>query len=188
MISTRVLVYGFGPYRQFNDNVTAKVLHEVPHRRWLKKAVFPVKFQRSQFIQAVEQFTPDVILGLGQCSRGRLLRIETRAINKRRGSKKEKARPIMRSGAPKLFTDLRPELGRHARHSRNAGDYVCNFSMYVILETLRRRRLATRCGFIHIPYDYDPGKAARLVDNALARMVRHESASGAPSKTAHPLR
>ena len=175
MTSTRILVYGFGPYRQFNDNVTAKVLREVPNRRWLKKAVFPVKFQRRQFIQAVEKFTPDVILGLGQCSRGRLLRIETQAINKRRSGKNEKARPIVRGGAPKLFTDLRPELGRPARHSRNAGDYVCNFSMYVILETLRRRQLAIRYGFIHIPCDYDLGRAAALVDSALVRMVSHES-------------
>lgn len=170
-----ILLYGFGPYRQFKDNVTERVLRKIRRRRGLAKIVFPVKFNRAQFTQTVEKFTPDVVLGLGQCSRGRLLRIEIRAINKRRGSKKERARPIVRGGAPKLFTDLRPELGRHARRSRNAGDYVCNFSIYVILETLRRRRLATRCGFIHIPYDYDPGKAARLVDSALGRIVRHES-------------
>jgi len=184
----RILLYGFGPYRQFKDNVTERVLRKIRKRQGLTKIVFPVKFNRAQFVGAVTKYSPEWIVGLGQCSRGWRLRIETRAINKRRGSKKEKAQPIVRGGARKLFTDLRPELGRYARHSRNAGDYVCNFSLYVILETLRRRRLATRCGFIHIPYDYDPGKAARLVDGALARMVRHESASGAPSKTARPLR
>ena len=184
----RVLLYGFGPYRQFKDNVTERVLRKIRKRRGLTKIVFPVKFNRSQFIGAVMKYSPEWIVGLGQCSRGRRLRIETRAINKRRGSKKEKARPIVRGGAPKLFTDLRPELGRHARRSRNAGDYVCNFSLYIILETLRRHRLATRCGFIHIPYDYDLGRAARLVDSTLAGMVSHESDSGAPSKTAHPLR
>jgi pyroglutamyl-peptidase len=174
MTRTRILLYGFGPYRQFNDNVTARILREVPHRRWLKKAVFPVKFQRSQFIQAVEQFTPDVILGLGQCSRGRLLRIETRAINKRRSSKKEKARPIVARGAPKLLTHYRFQLRGHARRSRNAGDYVCNYSMYVILDFLKRRQLPIRFGFVHVPCRYDVMKAARLLEKTIGDIRRSD--------------
>ncbi len=171
----RILLYGFGPYRQFKDNVTERVLRKIRMRRGLTKIVFPVRFNRAQFVGAVMKHSPEWIVGLGQCSHGRRLRIETRAINTRRNSKKKKAQPIVARGAPKLFTDLRLELGRQARHSRNAGDYVCNFSLYVILETLRRRQLAIRCGFIHIPHDYDVGRAAALVDSALARMVRYES-------------
>ncbi len=170
----RILLYGFGPYRQFKGNVTGRVLRKIPKRPGLSKMVFPVKFNRGQFVTAVTKCKPEWIVGLGQCSRGRRLRIETRAINKRRGSKKEKARPIVQGGARRIFTDLRPELGQHARRSRNAGDYVCNFSLYVILETLRRRRLATQCGFIHIPYDYQAGRAAKLLDSALTRMLRQE--------------
>ena len=171
----RILLYGFGPYRQFKDNVTERILRKIPKRRGLTKIVFPVKFDRSQFIRAVTKYNPQWIVGLGQCSRGRRLRIETRAINQRRSSKREKARPIVPHGASKLFTDLRLELGRQARRSRNAGDYVCNFSIYVILETLRRHQLKIQYGFIHIPHDYDAGKAAAFVDSALAQMVRHES-------------
>ena len=167
----RILVYGFGPYRQFQDNVTERILRRIPNRRELTKVVFPVKFNRSQFTRAVIQYKPQRILGLGQCSRGRRLRIETRALNRRRNSKKEKPRPIMPRGAPKLFTDLRPKLGAQTRRSRNAGDYVCNFSMYVILECLRRRQLAIRCGFIHVPHSYDAGKAAKLISRALGKMT-----------------
>jgi pyroglutamyl-peptidase len=171
----RILLYGFGPYRQFTDNVTERILRKIPKRRGLTKIVFPVKFDRAQFIRAVTKYNPQWIVGLGQCSRGRRLRIETRALNRRRNSKREKARPIAARGARKLFTDLRLDLGRQARRSRDAGDYVCNFSMYVMLETLRRRQLKIRYGFIHIPRDYDPGKVAALVDSALAQMIRHES-------------
>jgi len=174
-ITMRVLLYGFGPYRQFDGNVTERILRKIPRRRGLTKIVFPVKFNRSQFIGAVTKYDPEWIVGLGQCSRGELLRIETRAINRRRSSKKARARLIASRGAPKLFTDLRPELGRQARRSRNAGDYVCNFSMYVMLETLRRRQLAIRYGFMHIPHDYDPEKAAGLLTKALNRMARQES-------------
>jgi pyrrolidone-carboxylate peptidase len=172
----RILLYGFGPYRQFRDNVTERILRKIPKRRGLTKIVFPVKFNRSQFIGAVTRYKPQWIVGLGQCSRGRRLRIETRAINRRRSSKREKARPIVARGAPKLFTDLRLDLGRQARRSRNAGDYVCNFSIYVILETLRHHQLEIRYGFIHVPHDYDPEKAAGLLTHALNRVARQESA------------
>jgi pyroglutamyl-peptidase len=176
----RILLYGFGPYRQFKENVTERILRKISKRRGLTKIVFPVKFDRSQFIRAVTKYKPQWIVGLGQCSRGRRLRIETRAINRRRSSKREKARPIVPHGAPKLFTDLRLELGRQARRSRNAGDYVCNFSIYVILETLRRRQLEIRYGFIHVPHDYDAAKAAKLIDRVLTQMARRASASDHP--------
>jgi pyroglutamyl-peptidase len=177
-----MLLYGFGPYRQFTDNVTERILRRIPERRGLAKIIFPVKFNRSQFTRAVTEYKPQWIVGLGQCSRGRLLRIETRTLNRRRNSKQEKARPIAPRGAPKLFTDLRLDLGRQARRSRNAGDYVCNFSIYVILETLRRQRLATRCGFIHVPHNYDAAKAAKLIGKALKR-----SWTRGPSGVARPL-
>ncbi len=168
----RNVLYGFGPYRQFEDNVTKRVLAKLGNPPRLAKIVFPVKFDRRQFLAVLTSYRPQYIIALGQCSRGRLLRIESRALNLRRRNKKEKARPIVRGGTPKLFTNLRPELGRTARRSRNAGDYVCNFSIYVILQALLRRRLSTRYGFIHIPHDYDPARAARLIEKAIKRMVR----------------
>src|SRR5436309_1390285 len=97
----RLLVYGFGPYRNFRDNVTASVVRMLPKQRLLKTIVFPVRFHKTQFIDAIKQFKPDVILGLGQCSKGRLLRIETRAVNRRRVRKEERAVPIVAGGAQK---------------------------------------------------------------------------------------
>jgi len=49
--------------------------------------------------------------------------------------------------------------GRQAKTSHNAGEYVCNYSIYVILDYLKRHRLPTRFGFIHIPYDYNLARA-----------------------------
>lgn len=168
----RILVYGFGPYRQFRDNVTRHVLRALPSRRSLKKIVFAVRFDRGQFTAAVEQHQPDVVLGLGQCSRGRLLRVEARAVNARRSHKEEKPQPIVGNGAAHLPTSLPIKIGRSARRSRCAGDYVCNFSMYVMLDYLKRKGLAARYGFVHIPHDYDPKKAARLVNEMLVRAAR----------------
>ena len=163
----RILVYGFGPYRRFRDNVTEKILRRLPRRRGQRKMVFPVRFHHGQFVQAVRKYRPDFILGLGQCSKGKKLRIESRALNRRRNDKGEKTKPIIRGGPRQLATRLKLQIGSVARFSRNAGDYVCNYSMYVILDYLKRRRAPARFGFIHIPHDYDSRKAKRILLKAI---------------------
>src|SRR5919109_485409 len=157
----RLLLYGFGPYHRFRTNITEAIVRQFPKHRWTKKVVFPVRFRKSQFINAVRDYRPDVILGLGQCSRGRRLRVESTAVNQRRDSKTEKARPIVAGGFRRLSTNLKLNLGPAARSSSDAGDYVCNYSMYIILDFLKRRRLATRFGFVHVPCGYDSRKAIR---------------------------
>lgn len=163
----RILVYGFGGYRSFKENVTGKIIRWLPRRRQLAKIIFPVRFHRRQFIDAVRKHDPEVILGLGQCSRGRRLRIERRAINRRRNESHHKAKPIVRGGPRQLSTNLKLNIGSAARISRNAGDYVCNYSMYVILDYLKRRRVPVRFGFVHIPHDFDPGRASRILAKAI---------------------
>ncbi len=155
----RLLIYGFGPYKQFKENITAKILRRLPARKGVKKAIFPVRFQKRQFIEALRKYRPEVILGLGQTSRSGRLKIERRAVNRMRESRDMQARPIISRGSKWLETNLGLNGGRRAKTSHNAGDYVCNYSMYVILDYLRRRRLPTRFGFIHIPYDYNLARA-----------------------------
>jgi len=165
----RILIYGFGPYHQFRDNVTEKIVRALPKRRGLKKIVFPVRFHKGQFTGAVEQFRPDVILGLGQCSTGRVLRIETRAVNRLRNTKNEQPKPIVRAGSPELYPDLQLDLAGRARMSRDAGDYVCNFSMYVMLDHIKRLRLPILYGFVHVPCRYDQKLAQRALRGAMDR-------------------
>ena len=173
----RILIYGFGPYRHFQKNVTETILRHFPRRPRLRRIVFPAKFHRTQFIKAVNAYKPDIILGLGQCSRGSLLRIETGAYNRRRSTKSEKPRPIVRGGARKLSTSLPLELGRQGRSSSNPGDYVCNYSIYVMLRFLKRRRWPGRLGFVHVPHKYDPKKATRLLVMALGQVEAQTKSS-----------
>ncbi len=168
----RILVYGFGPYRQFKTNVTQRIVRKLSSSRNLKKIVFPVRFDKKQFTEAVRRHRPDFILGLGQCSGGRLLRIERRAVNRRRNDRGGKGRAIVRGGPATLASTLRLEksaLGRQAKISRDAGDYVCNFSMYVILDYLRRHSASARFGFIHVPHDYHAARAAKFVGRVLKK-------------------
>ena len=168
-----VLVYGFGPYKQFRENITDRVTRRLPRPANLRKIVFPVRFHKSQFTEAVRKYRPDFVLGLGQCSKGRLLRIERRAVNKRRNDKQERARSIVRGGPKWLTTSLKLEklpLGKQIRISYDPGDYVCNFSMYVLLDYLRRHRRKVRFGFIHIPHRYN----TRVAVHFLSRILEEE--------------
>jgi len=168
----RLLIYGFGPYRQFQDNVTEKIVRGLPRRSGRKKLVFPVRFHKGQFLNAIKQHRPDVVLGLGQCAHGQRLRIEAQAANRRRNSPDEKARPIFAGGPPSLRTNLRLALGRQGKSSNKAGEYVCNYSMYVILAFIMRHQLPTRFGFIHIPHRFDYKKAIRLVEKAIGKIEK----------------
>ena len=164
----RILLYGFGPYRMFRDNITAKVIKSLRPQPGLKKVIFPVRFQRAQFIEAIDRSRPAIILGLGQSSR-RKIHVESQALNHRRARQTDKLRKISFAGPMRLRTTLVPKVGRHATRSSNAGDYVCNFSMYVMLDHLRRKGLNMRYGFIHIPHDCDRTKATELVEKILRR-------------------
>ena len=163
----RILIYGFGPYRQFDDNVTETIVRAFPKRQGVKKIVFPVRFHKSQFTRALAEYRPDVVLGLGQCSRGSLLRQERRAVNRRRKSSDAKTTPISAAGPRALFTDLNLRLASRSKWSRDAGNYVCNFSMYVMLEYIKRRKLPVRYGFVHVPRGYDVKQALRVLRAAL---------------------
>ncbi len=158
-----LLIYGFGPYKQFKDNITQKILRRLPARSGVEKVIFPVRFQEKQFIDALRKYKPEVILGLGQSSKSRRLKIERRAVNQRRETQREEPRSIHPGGSKRLKTNLRLDGGRQTRISYDAGDYVCNYSIYVILDYLRRNRISTRFGFIHIPHDYALARAQRFL-------------------------
>lgn len=173
----RLLVYGFGPYRKFRDNITARIIKALGKRISVRKIVMPVRFRRRQFIELLERFQPEMILGLGQSSRRRI-EVESRAKNQRRARKGGQARPIFRHRPPFLPTTLTIKAGQSVGKSKNAGDFVCNYSMYVLLDEIARRGLPARFGFVHVPHDYDEKKARRIVEQILAKCLR------APRKTA----
>lgn len=166
-----ILLYGFGPYREFGSNITAKIVKSLPPHPGLKKVVFPVRFHRGQFVDAITRIKPHMVLGLGQSSRRRI-DVEEQALNHRRARRTDKPRMISRGGPKRLKTTLRLRVGRQAGRSSNAGDYVCNFSMYVMLDHIRRRGLDVRYGFLHIPHDCDQRKATGLVQKILQRCQR----------------
>ncbi len=167
----RVLVYGFGAYRQFRHNITAQIIKSLPKSAGLVTEIFPVRFQRRQFIAALKRHQPEVILGLGQSSRKKI-DIETRARNRRRAGKLDELRPIFRDRPQSLPTTLKIRAGRSVQSSNDAGDYVCNYSMYVLLDAIARERREVRFGFIHIPHNWGLDDAVDLVRRVLRQCDR----------------
>lgn len=165
-----MLLYGFGPYRQFAENITAKIIDSLPPAAGFERVIFPVRFHRGQFVQAIQQHSPEVILGLGQ-SRRRHMELEARAINRRRARPTAPGRPIRAHGPLWLEATTRLRRNRALRRSTYAGDYVCNFSLYILLDAIRREELPIECGFVHIPHDFPIRKATRAVE-AMVRQLR----------------
>jgi pyroglutamyl-peptidase len=165
----RVLVYGFGPYEKFRDNITEKIIGMLPSQPHVKTVVFRVRFHKRQFIEVLKRHQPDVVIGLGQCTRNRT-EIESRATNRKRADEKGSFEPIRRCGAEFLPTTLDIKLGPRVGRSNNAGDYVCNYSMYVILDYICRTAGQAKFTFLHIPHDGDPRNGAALLTRAIKRL------------------
>jgi pyrrolidone-carboxylate peptidase len=160
----KTLVYGFGPYEEFDANISESVVRALAPRPGVVIEVFDVRFDRDMFVSVLGRHAPDVVIGLGQCRRGRKLRIESRAQN-RWGRRGEPLRRVSESGPGHLFASLRLPFDARTRASRDAGTYVCNFSMYVCLEYCATR--GSQYGFIHVPRGYDPGAAADYLGEAI---------------------
>jgi pyroglutamyl-peptidase len=167
----RLLIYGFGPYRRFHDNITATIVGSLSKRPGLNAVVFPVRFDRRQFIAAIERYRPDCILGLGQSTRRRI-EVESRATNWRRVDKTAPRRAIFKTKPNCLPTTLELRTGRQTAISANAGDYVCNYSMYVMLDYIATQKLNIPFGFIHIPHNCERRRASRFIERILRRCAR----------------
>jgi len=157
----RILLYGFKPFLHYKENVTEKVLRKIKKKKNLKKVVFDVKFNKKQFIDEIKSFRPDIIIGLGQHPRGKMLRNERKAVNSKKYKKKDRPKPINPKGEDCLFSTLKVKRSKRIWYSHDAGEYVCNFSMYVILDHIRSKDI--QFTFIHIPQDYDVNKVVRYL-------------------------
>jgi len=160
-----VLVYGFGPYGQFEHNVTEAVVRSLRRRGDLVTAVFNVRFNRAMFLRVLKRHTPRMIIGLGQHRTAHKLRLERKAVNQmgRRGAT---LKPIDPRGPDARFVNLYLAETAGTTVAYDAGTYVCNFSMYLALDYCGTR--GCRFAFVHIPKDYDVAAAADYLGTAIA--------------------
>ena len=161
----KILVYGFGPYKEWRDNVTVRVLSLLKERDNLHRKVFDVEFDENMFLDEIKTFDPDIVIGMGQHPRARKIRIERTAVNRKRNSRDEEPVPIHPDGPEKVYVSLKMPPRPDTRITYNAGDYVCNFSMYVIGRYCTYNGI--KYAFLHVPMTIDPVFAAGIVDDML---------------------
>lgn len=166
----KILVYGFRPYGKYKENITEKIIKKIKNRKGLIKVIFPVEFQKQLFLNKISRNKPAIILGLGQHSRGKKMRIERKAVNLKRRNKQQKPKIISENKPPYLFANLKLKKDNASWISYDAGKYVCNFSMYVISDASRNKDI--KYAFIHIPKNYNINKAIKFIESKIDEMIK----------------
>lgn len=177
----RILVTGFDGFPGSPKNPTVKMIAALAkHRQRLALAgirldlfVLPVIYAQtaSRLARLEEEIRPDAILHFGVAARRTKLCVETRALNRvsllhpdASGARAErraiiaKAPMSLKSTIPcGLVAAALRRNGFAAAVSINAGDYVCNQTLFLSLSQNQRPRhhaaqdLAPLVGFIHVP-------------------------------------
>ena len=164
-----VLLLGFEPFLEFDENPTALIVTRLHGSRIEGHSVvgvtLPVDYSRIQgrVAESVESAKPSLILGFGLSAGRDKITPEKVALNyinsktKDNSGKTLEGVPISAGQPDAIFTNipvegLVSELNREsipAALSLSAGGYLCNLAMYVSL--LEAKRVGARAGFIHVP-------------------------------------
>lgn len=164
----KILLYGFKPFLQYSENITEKIIANIKYNNDIKKIIFDVLFDENIFKDAIKNYKPDFIIGMGQYPRGKKIRIERTAYNEKRNSKKERSSIISKKYPEKLYATLKLASDNNSRITYNAGRYVCNFSMFTCLSYTKNT--CTKYAFLHIPKDIEIKKGVDFVEKALKNL------------------
>jgi pyrrolidone-carboxylate peptidase len=148
----KLLVTGFGPFRNVTDNPSAKLAAALPGTT----EVLPVQYGKVEsFAKSARSREEGTILCLGLNANAGSLKFELYAHNqigaeKGHGSRAHR-RTVIKSNGPKtlgqtLLTPLQLS-SLHLGTSFTPGDYLCNFLLYSLLARYPDRRV----GFVHVP-------------------------------------
>jgi pyroglutamyl-peptidase len=190
---TTALVVGFGRFPGAPDNPSAKVACAIARRRRrpalagtkIVPAILPTTYHavENDLPALLDRYDPDVVLFFGLASRAEAVCVESRAVNAASAfhadAKRMKmpGREVVR-GAPQFLGVRAPiqklaaavrDTGIAVRHSRDAGRYICNASLFASLEAARRTGRPRQVAFIHIPWPRSHARPTRPTIDALVR-------------------
>jgi pyroglutamyl-peptidase len=185
--AARILVTGFGGFPGAPKNPTARMIAELARYRpqlaragiCLELAVLPVVYAEigPRLEALARKIQPDAIVHFGVAPRRTRLCVETRALNRVSllhpdASGARPARRDIIAGAPKSQRSTLPcgqiaaalrRRGFNAALSTDAGDYVCNQTLFQSLHRSHApQNRVPLVGFIHVPGRRGELTAARL--------------------------
>jgi len=162
----KLLIYGFKPFGKRKTNISELVVKRLKPKKGfkIKKVILPVAFKKD-ILKKIQKFKPNFIIGLGQKEKGKLLEIERTARNIH---KKDGMRIIIPKRPPRYILNLKlKDKPKGIRVDYISGRYVCNFTRYIVMDFIKRNKLKTRSAFIHIPKDYNPQRATRIIQEII---------------------
>ncbi len=164
-----VLVFGFEPFREFDENPSGLIAERLDGRNASGQEVvgrtLPVDYSavEGEVLSAIRATMPSLILGFGLAAGRDKVTPEKVAINYVGSKMKDNSGRVLEgarisAGQPDaFFTDLPVEklvneLNREsipASLSLSAGGHLCNFAMFVCLREARKSGFGA--GFVHLP-------------------------------------
>ena len=166
-----LLITAFEPFGGESENPSAlalELLNESIGGIRLEKRLLEVTFlgARDNICRYVDEVKPDYAICLGQAGGRAAITPERVAVNvmdariaDNIGYKPEDV-PVTEGGQNAYFATLpikrmvgaMEQAGVAAALSNSAGTYVCNSTMYAMLEHIALNGMAAKAGFIHVPY------------------------------------
>ena len=184
----KVLITGFEPFGGSEVNssweTAVRVGQLAPKDVCMETLLLPVSFVKAgeMIREALREKRTDVLVMLGQRSKGESIDIERIAINMMDASSPDndgyhpQEQTIVDGGEAAYFSNLPVKKLRDAllqksipaRVSNSAGLYVCNSTYYNALNEIYEQGLPTKALFIHLPIISEDFPTEMLTDAILA--------------------
>ncbi|WP_408894220.1 pyroglutamyl-peptidase I [Paenibacillus taichungensis] len=170
----KILISGFEPFGGDAVNPTGELMEafaqEVMEGAELKTVLLPVHFDECAdlLIAEMESWRPDVVIACGLAKGRTAITVERIAVNVKDtppnsyadNQGQQPVDELIVEGSPDgLFSTLPIRAmvnnlgaaGIPAAVSNTAGTYICNNTMYRVLDHIRLKQLPIRAGFVHFP-------------------------------------
>ena len=170
----KILISGFEPFGGDTVNPTGALMealaNEVVEGAELKTVLLPVHFDECAdlLIAEMEAYRPDVVIACGLAKGRTCITPERIAVNVKdippgsyadNQGQRPVDEPIVEGSPDGLFSTLpiramvndMSAAGIPVAVSNTAGTYICNNTMYRLLDHIRVGQLPIRAGFVHFP-------------------------------------
>lgn len=171
----KILISGFVPFGGSTMNPTEKLIEDIIHRPFggaeIQTMLLPVHFDdcAALLLEKVHSYGPDAVIACGVAAGRTAITPEKIAVNLKDISpdapfpdnkgRRPQDEPINPAGPDGLFTTLPvrrmvnrlKEAGIPASISYTAGTFICNNTMYALLDYIRTQQPSMLGGFVHFP-------------------------------------
>jgi pyroglutamyl-peptidase len=132
----KILISGFEPFGKMNINPTEELLKEAVsfdiENVEISTVLLPVNYDEcaEELIAKIEEVNPDVVISCGLAAGRTAITPERIGIN------------IKDTGSGDPYPDA---------ISNSAGTFICNNTLYAVLNYIQKNNLPIKAGFIHFP-------------------------------------